>query len=179
MRGWIMVAIDSTDLRILAELVYNSKATLASIGQKLGLHPNVVAYRINKLESLDIIRDYTVTLNFEKLGLTEQVYLGASFPAHTERDAILKEICTLPQTVTVVSSLGSPEGIVHLVGQSKEDIDKVISRLRELNVKIEYAASVIKTYQNGKIGNFLRMKADEAMNKTRGVCRRGGWKNPL
>ncbi|MGQ9542817.1 MAG: Lrp/AsnC family transcriptional regulator [Candidatus Bathyarchaeia archaeon] len=168
-----MATVDSTDLRILAELVYNSKATLASIGQKLGLHPNVVSYRINKLENMDIIRDYTVTLNLEKLGLTEQVYLGASFPTHAERDTILKEISTLPQTVTVVSSLGSPESIVHLVGQSKEDIDKVISRLRELNVKIEYAASVIKIYQDGKIGNFLRMKAEEAMNKTQGARRRG------
>lgn len=155
-----MTVINSTDLKILAELVHNSKATLASIGKKLGLHPNVVAYRINKLESLGVIRDYTITLDLEKLGLTEQVYLGASFPAHTERDALLKQISSLPQSVTVVSSFGSPEGIVHLVGKSKEDIDKVISKLRELNVKIEYAAPVIKTYQNGNIGNFLKMMAE-------------------
>ncbi len=160
-----MAIINSTDLKILAELVHNSKATLASIGRRLGLHPNVVAYRINKLEGLGIIRDYTVTLDLQKLGLTEQVYLGASFPTHSERDVVLKKISTLPQTVTVVSSLGSPESIVQLVGKSKEDIDEVISKLRELNVKIEYAASVIKTYQDGKIENFLRMMAEGSLNK--------------
>ncbi|MEM4251060.1 MAG: Lrp/AsnC family transcriptional regulator [Candidatus Bathyarchaeia archaeon] len=152
--------VNSTDLKILAELVHNSKSTLTSIGKKLGLHPNVVAYRINKLESLGVIRDYTVTLDLEKLGLTEQVYLGATFPAHVERDALLRQISSLPQSVTVVSSFGSPEGIVHLVGKNKEDIDRVISKIRELDVKIEYAAPVIKTYQNSNIGNFLRMMAE-------------------
>jgi len=156
-----MTIVNATDLKILAELVHDSKATLSTIGSKLGLHPNVVAYRINKLESLGIIREYTVNLNLEKLGLTEQVYLGANFPAHSERDSILREISLLPQSVTVVSSFGSPEGIVHLVGKSKEDIDQAISRLRELNVKIEYAVPVIKTYQNGNIGNFLKMIAQE------------------
>ena len=155
-----MVTVNSTDLKILAELVYNSRDTLANIGNRLGLHPNVVAYRINKLEALGVIRDYTVTLDLEKLGLTEQVYLGATFPAHSERDTVLRKISTLPQSVTVVSSLGSPEGILRVVGKSKEDIDKVISKLRELNVKIEYAASVIKTYQDGKIGNFLKIMAE-------------------
>jgi Lrp/AsnC family leucine-responsive transcriptional regulator len=155
-----VTVVNSTDLKILAELVYNSKDTLANIGNRLGLHPNVVAYRINKLEGLGIIRDYTITLDLEKLGLTEQVYLGATFPGHSERDAVLKKISTLPQSVTVVSSLGSPEGIVLVVGKSKEDIDRVISKLRELNVKIEYTASVIKTYQDGKIGNFLKMMAE-------------------
>ena len=155
-----MVTVNSTDLKILAELVYNSRDTLANIGNRLGLHPNVVAYRINKLEALGVIRDYTVTLDLEKLGLTEQVYLGATFPAHSERDTVLRKISTLPQSVTVVSSLGSPEGILRVVGKSKEDIDKVISKLRELNVKIEYAASVIKTYQDGKVGNFLKIMAE-------------------
>ena len=156
-----MAVVNSTDLKILAELVSDSKDTLASIGNKLGLHPNVVAYRINKLENLGIIRNYTVNLNLEKLGFTEQVYIGASFSTHSDRDTILKQISNLPQTVTAVSSFGSPEVIVHLVGKSKEDVEKVISKLRELNVKIEYAASVIKTYQNGSIGNFLKMMAQD------------------
>ena len=65
-----MKTINSKDLKILAELVHNSKATLTNLGDKLGLHPNVVAYRINKLENLGIIRDYTVNLDLEKLGLS-------------------------------------------------------------------------------------------------------------
>ena len=96
-----MKTINSKDLKILSELVHNSKATLTNLGDKLGLHPNVVAYRINKLENLGIIRDYTVNLDLEKLGLFEQVYLGASFPANSKRDTVIRQISDLPQTITM------------------------------------------------------------------------------
>lgn len=168
-----MKNINSKDLKILAELVHNSKATLTNLGDKLGLHPNVVAYRINKLENLGIIRDYTVNLDLEKLGLSEQVYLGASFPANSKRDTVIRQISDLPQTITVVSSFGSPEVIFHLIGKSKEDIDRVITKLREYNVKIDYAASVIKTYQNGSISDCLKNMADGIELDVRGETQDG------
>ena len=66
----------------------------------------------------------------------------------------------LNDTITAVSSFGSPEVIFHLMGKNKEDIDRVITKLREYKVKIDYAASVIKTYPNGSIGGFLKNMAD-------------------
>jgi DNA-binding Lrp family transcriptional regulator len=50
------VNLDGTDLRILAELVENSKQSYVEIGRKLALHPNVIAYRVNRLEDAHIIR---------------------------------------------------------------------------------------------------------------------------
>jgi len=69
--------LDGTDLRILAELAENSKASFVEIGRKLGLHPNVVGYRVNRLEDSGIIREYTTLIDFSKLGLSEQVLLKA------------------------------------------------------------------------------------------------------
>jgi len=83
----MMITIDITDLKILAELVDNAKTSNVEIGRKLQVHPNVVAYRINKLESAGIIKEYTTVLDFGKLGLNEQVYVGASLPRNSERDA--------------------------------------------------------------------------------------------
>ena len=156
-----MLTTDATDLRILAELVRNGKASFVDIGKKMNLHPNVIAYRINKMEQMGIIREYTVVLDLEKLGVSEQVYVGGSFPDHTERDQVLEQIAAIPQTVQVVSSLGLPEGMIFLVGKNKADVDKAISKLRNLNMKIEYTASIIKTYEKGHLGNFLKLLADE------------------
>lgn len=64
----MIISTDSTDLKILAELVENAKSSFVDIGKKLELHPNVVAYRVNKLERLGIIKDYTTRLDLEKLG---------------------------------------------------------------------------------------------------------------
>lgn len=153
--------IDSTDFKILAELVQNAKYSFAEIGRKLSLHPNVVAYRVNKLEKSGIIKDYRADLDLEKLGVPEQILVGASFPRDVERDDIIQKITAIPQTVKVVSSLGEPEGLVFLVGKNKSEVEKLMTKLRSLNVKIEYTGSVIRTFEEGRLGNLLRLLASE------------------
>lgn len=153
--------MDAVDFKILAELVLNAKSSFAEIGRKLSLHPNVVAYRVNKLERTGVIKDYTADLDLEKLGVAEQILVGASFPRDGERDAIIEKIAAIPQTVKVVSSLGEPEGLVFLVGKNKSEIEKLMTKLRSLNVKIEYTGSIIRTLEEGRLGNFLRILANE------------------
>jgi Lrp/AsnC family leucine-responsive transcriptional regulator len=153
--------IDAIDYKILAELSDNAKSSFAEIGRKLSLHPNVVAYRVNKLEKGGIIKDYTAQLDLEKLGVAEQILVGASFPRDTEREAIMEKIAAIPQTVKVVSSLGEPEGLVFLVGKNKSEIEKLMTKLRSLNVKIEYTGSIIRTVEEGRMGNFLKILANE------------------
>ena len=153
--------IDSTDFRILAELVENAKYSFAEIGRKLSLHPNVVAYRINKLEKTGVIKDYRADLDLEKLGVAEQILVGASFPRDAERDEIIQKITAIPQTVKVVSSLGEPEGLVFLVGKNKSEIEKLMTKLRSLDVKIQYTGSIIRTFEDGRLGNFLKILARE------------------
>jgi DNA-binding Lrp family transcriptional regulator len=154
-----MKIVDYMDLKILSELVENAKTPLVKIGRKLDVHPNVVAYRINKMKRQGIIKDYTVELDFEKLGLNEQVYVGLSLPSNSEREKILQQIINMPQTMKVISSLGSPESIIFLVGKDKSEINDAISTLRNFDVKIEYTASVIKTYGNKNTRNFLNLLA--------------------
>jgi Lrp/AsnC family leucine-responsive transcriptional regulator len=170
--------IDSTDFKILAELVVNAKYSFAEIGRKLSLHPNVVAYRVNKLERTGIIKDYTAELDLEKLGVAEQILVGASFPRDVERDDIIQKIAAMPQTVKVVSSLGEPEGLVFLVGKNKSEIEKLMSKLRSLNVKIEYTGSVIRTFEEGRLGNLLKLLASEQettkSEKDNGSLTKGG-----
>jgi DNA-binding Lrp family transcriptional regulator len=153
--------IDSTDFKILAELAENAKYSYAEIGRKLSLHPNVVAYRVNKLEKTGIIREYTTGVDLEKLGVAEQILVGASFPRDAERDHIIEKIAAIPQTVKVVSSLGEPESLVFLVGKNKSEIEKLMTKLRSLDLKIEYTGSIIRTFEEGRLGNFLKVLASE------------------
>jgi len=148
--------IDGLDLNILAELVENSKMTFKELSRKLSIHPNVVAYRVKRLEQAGIIRDYTVQIDLEKLGLSEHVYVSATFPTFNERDRILEEISQIPQVVRVMSLLGIPGLILFIVGKSKAEVDVVISKLRNLNMKIENAAPVVRIYRDHIPGDFFK-----------------------
>ena len=156
--------LDATDFKILAELAENAKYSYAEIGRKLNLHPNVVAYRVNKLERARIIKEYTTEIDLEKLGVAEQILVGASFPRDAERENIIEKIAAIPQTVKVVSSLGEPESIVFLVGKNKSEIEKLMSKLRSLDLRIEYTGSIIRTFEEGRLGNFLKLLASEREN---------------
>ncbi len=153
--------LDGTDFKILAELAENAKSSYAEIGRKLSLHPNVVAYRVNKLEKARVIKEYTTEVDLEKIGVAEQIMVGASFPRDAERGAIIEKIAAIPQTVKVVSSLGEPESIVFLVGKNKSEIEKLMTKLRSLDLKIEYTGSIIRTFDEGRLGNFLKVLASE------------------
>lgn len=162
--------IDEKDLRILSLLLENSSVTLVDIGRKLDMHPNVVAYRINKLEEMGVIKGYTVILDLEKLGLTEYMCVGVNFPDHRFRNEFLRRIRDIPQVTMVISSLGKPEGILFVVGRNKEEIDNILSKLKDMNVEIEFATPIIKSIQNGLIPKILEAPMREKRGK-RGIRR--------
>jgi len=157
-----VISLDARDLKILAELLDKSNASFVEIGKKLDLHPNVVAYRVNKMEQAGVIKRYTAILDFQKLGLGEHLYVGVSFSDHGTRDDVLKQIASISQVTELVSSLGNPEGVVFLVGRNKEEIDMVLSRMKDLNVKIDFTVPVVKTYQDGLMSRLLREQAEKS-----------------
>lgn len=63
-----MKKLDLKDRKILYELDYNSRQSNSKIGKKVGLHKNVVAYRIKRLMDRQIIRNYYTVIDSFKLG---------------------------------------------------------------------------------------------------------------
>jgi len=165
MRGRLAsIQFDEADLRILAELVNDSKASFVEIGQKLALHPNVVAYRVKRMEQAGVIKRYTTILDLEKLGLNEQVYISASFPDYflnIEKDDTLKQIAKIPQVVMVTSLQGDPPLIIYLTGKSKAEVDMATLKIKKLGVKIENATPITKTHHDWLLGSLFESLAKE------------------
>ena len=65
-----MEKIDLKDRRILYQLDLNSRQSLSQIGKKVGLHKNVVAYRIKRLQEKGIIKDFYTLIDSAKVGYT-------------------------------------------------------------------------------------------------------------
>jgi Lrp/AsnC family transcriptional regulator for asnA, asnC and gidA len=71
-----MVKVDLKDRKILYELDYDSRQPLSRIGKKVGLHKNVVLYRIKRLEKIGVIGFYYTVIDSFKLGYNSfRVYL--------------------------------------------------------------------------------------------------------
>ncbi|WP_242851358.1 AsnC family transcriptional regulator [Clostridium sp. DMHC 10] len=63
-----MDMLDKTDMEILDLLIENSRMQWQEIGDKVHLTGQAVKNRINKMEKLNIIEEYTLKVNLHKLG---------------------------------------------------------------------------------------------------------------
>jgi DNA-binding Lrp family transcriptional regulator len=60
--------LDVKDRRILYELDFDSRQSLSQIGKKVGMAKSIVAYRINRLLAMNIIKNYYTVVDLYKLG---------------------------------------------------------------------------------------------------------------
>jgi DNA-binding Lrp family transcriptional regulator len=63
-----LVKLDLKDRKILYHLDLDSRQSFASIGKKVGLHRDVVAFRVKKLQENGIIYNFYTYIDFSKLG---------------------------------------------------------------------------------------------------------------
>ncbi len=71
-----MVKIDKKDREILYQLDLNSRQSFLKIGKNVGLPKTVVAYRVNKLKELGVIKNFYTAIDAFKLGYNSfRIYL--------------------------------------------------------------------------------------------------------
>jgi DNA-binding Lrp family transcriptional regulator len=63
-----MVKIDIKDKKILYHLHKDARQTLTQIGKKVSLQKNVVSYRLNRLVSEGVIKNFSTVIDMNKLG---------------------------------------------------------------------------------------------------------------
>ena len=71
---------DKTDEKIVLKLLENSRISLKELGSKLKLSPLTIKNRIKKLIEKDVIKNFMISLNFNKL---ESKFIVLNYSAET------------------------------------------------------------------------------------------------
>jgi len=148
--------LDSLDVKILTVMSRDAKKPYTDIGRELKVHPNVVGYRVSRMERAGVIKGYVLDVDLEKIGFNEQLFVGANFPRDGSRDKIIKQVMSIPQALTVLSTLGNPELLIFLLGRNKSDIEETLSKLKELNLDVKYSSPIVKAQRNRDLNNLLK-----------------------
>lgn len=67
--------VDEIDLKIIKELQTNSRTSFANLGRKVNLSPSAIRERVQKLEDSKIIRNYSIDLDYSKIGYGIEVFI--------------------------------------------------------------------------------------------------------
>ena len=84
--------IDEIDLKIVRLLHQDSLSSAKKIADYLGLHPSTVTYRIRRLREIGVIKKFTISVDWRKLGMeVEAALLITCSPKNSQKiSSVLK-----------------------------------------------------------------------------------------
>ena len=123
--------IDNISLKILGLLQENARMSYTEIGQKIDMASTSVKERIEKMEDAGIIKQYTITLDNEKLGYPINAIITLSCSgAYTPKEQVIVDMLSeYPQVLEVLRISGKNDFLVKVCVQSMDEYKEINDKL--------------------------------------------------
>ena len=135
--------IDDTDFKLLDLLLEDGRISFKELSQKAGIDERLASRRVEKMIKEGIIQGFTVTLDWSKLGLRTEIWVGTRTGIGQElRDSLFKFFNESPYIVKVDSSVGTYEYVFSAM-------------CRDLNEFRSNIATPLEPYTAGLLSSIL------------------------
>lgn len=155
------INLDDVDRGILYMLQEDARNNVAaSIAEEVGVSPNTVRSRIERLEDAEIIQGYHPHINYEKAGYLLHVIFVCSVPI-SNRAGIAEKALGIEGVVEVTEILSGHQNLsVKSLGENSDDITAIAEQLEELGVEI-FDERFIKRVRPKPFSHFGREIVEE------------------
>jgi len=121
------MALDPTDIRILAVLQKRGRISNADLSEAVNLTPSACHRRVQRLESDGYIRDYVALLDPRKLGVPTTVFVEITLQGQADEvlDAFEKAVARIPDVLECHLMAGSADYILKVVAENTEDFARI------------------------------------------------------
>lgn len=125
--------MDDTDEDILAELRKDAKVSLKQLAKKFGVPLSTLYQRIKKMEELGIIKNYTVELDWRKLGYGIKAYILVYVDTtrlkemRKPQSEVLSELTRLPFVFAADMVTGDSDLLLMVRAKDTDDLGRVIT----------------------------------------------------
>jgi Lrp/AsnC family leucine-responsive transcriptional regulator len=108
--------LDSVDIKLLELLLKDGRMTFKELGKRLSIDERLAARRVERLESKGVIRGFTTAIDWSKLGLTTEVWVGTRTGVGRElREKLFDFIERNPNIVEAAAAVGTYEYVFHAI----------------------------------------------------------------
>lgn len=146
--------LDAVDRGILFMLQQDARNNVAStIATKIGVAPNTVRNRIERLESSGIIERYYPQLNYERAGYQLHVIFLGTVPIAARR-AHADELLHINGVISVTEILSGHHNLtIEAIGVDTNDITETAESIEERGIDI-YDERLVKRVRTRPLGHF-------------------------
>ncbi len=140
--------MDDIDRNILDILQQNSKISNVQLAEKMNLAPSTTLERVKKLESLGIIKGYSIILDKEKIGIKYNFILFIKLGNLQKKvvESFITYIKEIPEITEMYRISGNNHFMVKLYCKSVKHYNEIMSEIYDYK---ETITSSSKSQQNG------------------------------
>ncbi|MCD6503635.1 MAG: transcriptional regulator [Thermoplasmata archaeon] len=125
--------IDEKDKKLLAALLMNSREKLTELAKLLEVSVTAVSKRLQKLENMGVVRRYSVSLDFTKLGFRITALVRIAIEP-SKRNYVINELRKVKNILEFYEVSGDYDIIAKVVARDiSEYRDKVLTRLSRID----------------------------------------------
>ncbi len=108
--------LDTLDKKLLELLVDDGRITFKELGKRLGIDERLAARRVERLQEIGVIRGFSANINWAKMGMTADVWVGTRTGVGKElREKLFDYIANNPNIVEAASAVGAYEYVFHAI----------------------------------------------------------------
>ena len=113
-----MDAIDRTILQLLQE---DAKISYFNISEKLNIGTSTVHFRIKKMIDNDIIKNFSIVVDHEKVGYTTKAWVGLSVDPK-KIDGVAKKLASYEEIQLVSTASGTHEIVFQIISKDEKKL---------------------------------------------------------
>ena len=119
--------LDSTDRKILREVVRDARISQMALAEKVGLSPTACTRRLTALEKKGVIKGYAAEIDASELGYMMTVHVHITLDKQSEGalSAFEREIAKCPDVVSCYLMSGNDDYLVHVQARDMEDYERI------------------------------------------------------
>jgi DNA-binding Lrp family transcriptional regulator len=124
-------------------LLDDGRASLATIGDRVGLSAPAVKRRMDRLLADGVIRGFTAVLDPRHLGWTTEGYVELHCQGTIGTDELRVAFASIPEVQDAVTVTGQADAIVRLVARDVQHLEDALERLRHAARTVERTETAI------------------------------------
>jgi DNA-binding Lrp family transcriptional regulator len=126
----VTTPLDDLDRKILAVLERHGRATLAEVGEQVGLSASAVKRRLDRLEAGGVIAGYAAVVNPEALGDRLEAFVELYCADSVAPVDLIASVAGMEEIVAAHTVAGDADAIVRVRVRGIESLERAIEHLR-------------------------------------------------
>ncbi|NDK38861.1 Lrp/AsnC family transcriptional regulator [Pseudoxanthomonas gei] len=155
------LSLDRTDLRLLALLQQDGRATNAEIASQVNLSPSACLRRVQRLEAAGVIQGYAALVDPKRVGLGLQAFVRVQLEKHGQLglDRFIEGVSSWDEVVACHALTGDMDYLLQVVVQDLEHfssflLDKLINATGVADVNSSFVLRTVKQTRALPLGHL-------------------------